>query len=143
MDAATAATLREATELRRTLVVTYAGERMRRIFDWTLSSIDDDVSSFTSRLTCLEMILFQKGASAASAHSAWKTSGSRRIAVSAMALRSAAMGQRAAAIASAASAAAASGADDKDGGDRRVRSVTPDQQGGGGRGGRGKRMRMG
>jgi len=139
IDAATASTLREAAEVRRTLVLTYSGERMRRIFDWTLSNIDDDVTNFTRRLTCMEMVLFQKGAAAAAAHSSWKASGSRRIAVSAMALRSAAMGQRAAVLAAAAATTSENG--DKDGG---ARSVTPDQHGGGGGGGRGggKRMRV-
>lgn len=89
--AAMAQVTREAMELRRTLHLTYTGERMRRIFDWTLSSIDDDVTSFTRRLTSLERRLFQIGAAAAAAHTAWKNYGSRRIAVSETALRAAAM----------------------------------------------------
>lgn len=85
---------REAGELRRTLLVTYTGERLRRIFDWTLSSINDDVTSFTKRLTELELRLFKRGASAAAAHAAWKEYGSRRIAVSQIALRANAIRNR-------------------------------------------------
>lgn len=92
--AAMAQVTREAMELRRTLHLTYTGERMRRIFDWTLSSIDDDVTSFTRRLTALELRLFRIGATAAAAHTAWKNYGSRRIAVSETALRAAAMQTR-------------------------------------------------
>ena len=125
--------MRESTALRRTLVTTYAGERMRRILDWTLSSIDDDVSAFTNRLTTLEMQLFHRGASAAAAHAAWKIGGSRRIAVSGMALRSAAMGHRAAMLAA---AGGGQTRDDEDGDKNgRTRAVTPD-------GIAGKRMRV-
>jgi len=92
--AAMAHVTREAMELRRTLHLTYTGERMRRIFDWTLSSIDDDVTPFTRRLTALEMRLFHIGAAAAAAHTAWKNFGSRRIAVSETALRATAMQTR-------------------------------------------------
>ena len=107
---------------------------MRRILDWTLSSIDDDVSAFTNRLTTLEMQLFHRGASAAAAHAAWKIGGSRRIAVSGMALRSAAMGHRAAMLAAAGGGQTRDEEDgDKNGG--RTRAVTPD-------GIAGKRMRV-
>lgn len=137
LDAATVALVRESTALRRTLVTTYAGERMRRILDWTLSSIDDDVSAFTNRLTTLEMQLFRRGASAAAAHAAWKIGGSRRIAVSGMALRSAAMGHRAALLAAAGGGGQTRGEDDgdKDENGRTTRAVTPDGIGG-------KRMRV-
>jgi len=142
-DAATAALVRDASALRRTLVVTYAGERMRRVLDWTLSSIDDDVSAFTDRLTALETRLFRRGASAAAAHAAWKIGGSRRIAVSGMALRSAAMGQRAALLAAAGGGGqtAAAPEEERDGGGR-TRAVTPDGIGGRGGGGGGKRTRV-
>ena len=123
-DAAAAQVAREAAELRRTLIVTYSGDRMRRILDWTLSSIDDDVTNFTRRLTCLEMILFREGAAAASAHASWKANGSRRIAVSGTALRSAALGRRADQTAAATA--------DRDA----ARAVTPDQDGGRNGGGR-------
>jgi len=42
---------REAKDLRQTLLETFTGERLRRTFDWTLSSFGDDVSIFTRRLT--------------------------------------------------------------------------------------------
>ena len=143
LDAATAALLRDSLALRRTLVTTYAGERLRRTLDWTLSSIDDDVSAFTDRLTTLEMQLFRRGAAAAAAHAAWKVGGSRRIAVSGMALRSAAMGQRAAMLAAAGgSGGGQTTAEERE--EERARAVTPDGTGFGGRGGGGgsKRMRV-
>ena len=139
LDAATAALLRDSLALRRTLVTTYAGERLRRILDWTLSSIDDDVSAFTDRLTTLEMQLFRRGAAAAAAHAAGKVGGSRRIAVSGMALRSAAMGQRAAMLAAAGGGGGQTTAEE--GEEERTRAVTPDGTGIGGRGGS-KRMRV-
>ena len=138
LDAATAALLRDSLALRRTLVTTYAGERLRRTLDWTLSSIDDDVSAFTDRLTTLEMQLFRRGAAAAAAHAAWKVGGSRRIAVSGMALRSAAMGQRAAMLAAAGGGGQTTA---EEGEEERARAVTPDGTGFGGRGGS-KRMRV-
>lgn len=146
LDAATAALLRDSLALRRTLVTTYAGERLRRILDWTLSSIDDDVSAFTGRLTTLERQLFRRGAAAAAAHAAWKVGGSRRIAVSGMALRSAAMGQRAAMLAAAGGGGSGGGGQTtaEEGEEERARAVTPDGTGFGGRGGGGgsKRMRV-
>ena len=107
----------EAAELRRTLLVvryhctpscshvfcttcshpclftqqTFTGERLRRTLDWSLSSVGDDVTSFTKRLTEMEMNLFRCGAAAAAAHAQWKTFGTRRILVSASALRSASL----------------------------------------------------
>lgn len=74
--------VREAKDLRQTLLVTFTGERLRRTFDWTLGSVGDDVSMFTRRLTEMEMNLFQMGACAASAHYEWKNFGSKRIPVS-------------------------------------------------------------
>ena len=141
LDAATAALLRDSLALRRTLVTTYAGERLRRTLDWTLSSIDDDVSAFTDRLTTLEMQLFRRGAAAAAAHAAWKVGGSRRIAVSGMALRSAAMGQRAAMLAAAGGGGGGGQTTAEEREEERARAVTPDGTGFGGRGGS-KRMRV-
>lgn len=69
----------EAQELRRTLVTSFAGERLRRTFDWALSSGgDDDVSHYLSRLTEMEQRLFRKGAEAVSAHEDWMTFGNRQ-----------------------------------------------------------------
>jgi len=72
----------EAEELRRTLISTYTGERLRRSFDWSLSSVDNDVSVFMRRLADIELRLFRRGAAAFSAHKLWKIHGSRRIPVS-------------------------------------------------------------
>ena len=69
----------EAQELRRTLVTSFAGERLRRTFDWALSSGgDDDVSYYLSRLTEMEQRLFRQGAAAVSAHEDWIMFGNRR-----------------------------------------------------------------
>ena len=74
----------EAKELRRSLLETYTGERLRRTFNWTLGSTDDDVSMYTKRLTEMELHLFQVGSCAALAHDEWKIFGSRRIPVCSM-----------------------------------------------------------
>jgi hypothetical protein len=69
----------EAQELRRTLVTSFAGERLRRTFDWALSSGgDDDVSHYLSRLTEMEQRLFYRGSSAVSAHQEWMMFGNRQ-----------------------------------------------------------------
>jgi len=82
---------RESEELKRTLLLTYTGVRLRRTFDWTLSNIEDDVSSYTERLTEMERQLFRKAAAASHADAMWKLNGSRRIHVSTTALRAKAM----------------------------------------------------
>jgi len=81
----------DSKELKRTLLKTYTGARLRRTFDWTLSSIEEDVSSYTSRLTEMEHQLFQTGASASYARAMWKQHGSRRIHVSELTLKATAM----------------------------------------------------
>jgi hypothetical protein len=52
-----------------------------------MSSVGDDVTSYTNRLTEMELSLFRCGATAAAAHDQWKTFGTRRILMSASALR--------------------------------------------------------
>jgi hypothetical protein len=71
----------EARALRRTLLKTYAGERLRQNFDWALSSGvgDDDVSQYLSKLTVMEQRLYYTGASAAVALEEWKIFGNRRL----------------------------------------------------------------
>jgi hypothetical protein len=70
----------EATELRRTLLKTYAGERLRKALNWALSSGgDDDVSSYLSLLTEMEQRLFHQGAAAQAAYEQWKLFGNRRL----------------------------------------------------------------
>jgi hypothetical protein len=81
----------ESQELKRTLLMTYTGARLRRTFDWTLSNIEDDVSSYTEKLTEMEQMLFRCGASASHAFVMWKLHGSRRICVSETALRAGTM----------------------------------------------------
>lgn len=77
----------ESQEIKRTLLMTYTGARLRRTFDWTLSNIEDDVSSYTKNLTVMEQKLFRCGAAASHAFFMWKLHGSRRINVSETALR--------------------------------------------------------
>ena len=71
----------EARALRRTLLKTYAGERLRQNFDWALSSGvgDDDVSHYLAKLTVMEQRLYYTGASAAVALEEWKMFGNRRL----------------------------------------------------------------
>lgn len=68
----------EALNLRKTLLKTYTGERLRQTLDWSLSSVGDDVTSYTKQLTEMERRLFQCGAVAATAHLRWKVFGKRR-----------------------------------------------------------------
>ena len=70
----------EANELRRTLLKTYAGARLRQTFDWALSTGgDDDVSHYISKLTEMEQRLFYRGSSAVSAYQQWSLFGNRRL----------------------------------------------------------------
>ena len=82
-----ASVAKDAEEVKQTLLIAHTGERLRQIFDWTLTSIDDDVSSFTKKLTEMEMDLFLAGSAASNAAASWKIYGSRRIIVSKAALR--------------------------------------------------------
>lgn len=69
----------EAQELKRTLLTSFAGERLRRTFDWALSSGgDDDVSHYLSRLTEMEQRLFYRGSSAVAAFEQWMMFGNRQ-----------------------------------------------------------------
>lgn len=70
----------EAQELRRILLKSYAGDRLRRSFDWALSSGgDDDVSSYLCKLTEMEQRLFLEGASAIEKFDQWSIFGNRRL----------------------------------------------------------------
>jgi len=82
MQATIEQVLMEAEELRRILVSTYAGDRLLRTFDWSMTSFNDDVTIYTRRLTDIELRLFRRGTDAASAYNHWKNHGSRPIPVS-------------------------------------------------------------
>jgi hypothetical protein len=71
----------EARDLRRTLIKTYAGERLRKVFDWSQSSGggDDDVSFYLSKLTAMEQRLFYTGSSAVASLEEWKRCGNRHL----------------------------------------------------------------
>jgi hypothetical protein len=69
---------KQATELRRTLVSTYTGTRLSHTLNWALSSVGDDVTAYTSKLTQLERRLFHSAAAAATHHATWKVQGQRR-----------------------------------------------------------------
>jgi hypothetical protein len=71
----------EARDLRRTLLKLYAGQRLRKNFDWSQSSggSDDDVSSYLNKLTEMEQRLYYTGSSAVSALEDWKLVGNRRL----------------------------------------------------------------
>lgn len=64
---------------------------MRKTLDWSMSSVGDDVTAYTKRLTEAELALFQKGAEAAAAHAQWRTFGTRRMSISTSALRTASL----------------------------------------------------
>eukprot|EP00536_Pseudo-nitzschia_multiseries_P017472 jgi/Psemu1/225201/e_gw1.1579.7.1 len=75
----------EARSLRRTLLQTYAGERLRKVFDWSQSGAagtgdaDDDVSGYLHQLTEMEQRLYFAGASAVADLEEWKVYGNRRL----------------------------------------------------------------
>lgn len=57
----------------------YTGDRLRHTLDWSLSSVGDDVTSYTSKLSEMERRLFQRGALASANHMKWKLNGNRRL----------------------------------------------------------------
>jgi len=77
----------EARSLRRTLLQIYAGERLRKVFDWSQSGAggtgsgdcDDDVSGYLNQLTEMEQRLYYAGSSAVADLEEWKTFGNRRL----------------------------------------------------------------
>ena len=77
----------EARSLRRTLLQTYAGERLRKVFDWSQSGADgtgsgdrdDDVCGYLNKLSEMEQRLYFAGASAVADLEEWKTFGNRRL----------------------------------------------------------------
>ena len=75
----------EVQELRRTIIKLFAGERLRRIFDWSSSGMGamdgnvDDVSSYLERLTAMERQLFYTGQNAVASFDDWKMFGNRRL----------------------------------------------------------------
>mmetsp|Transcript_5957 Transcript_5957/g.8425 ORF Transcript_5957/g.8425 Transcript_5957/m.8425 type:complete len:264 (+) Transcript_5957:103-894(+) len=85
---------REAKALRTTLLQTYTGDRLRRTLDFAMSSVGDDVSFYTKKLTEMERHLFQRGSSGATAFQKWKTYGNRRIEMGVLAQRAASMETR-------------------------------------------------
>ena len=80
--------MEEAGELRKTLLKTYAGQRLRQTLDWALSSGGDDVSLYTSRLTELEKRLFDQAAFAIASQQRWRLLGNRRTPIGKVATRS-------------------------------------------------------
>ena len=78
----------ESQELKRTLLLTYTGPRLRQTLNWTMSpNTEDDVSAYTKKLTEMERRLFQLSSEASLACMMWKLYGSHRIHVSEMAMR--------------------------------------------------------
>ena len=72
----------EAIELQRTLLKSFGGERLRQTLNWALSSGgDDDVSQYTSKLSQMELRLFEQGTSAVSALEQWRLYGNRLLVV--------------------------------------------------------------
>eukprot|EP00535_Pseudo-nitzschia_heimii_P004080 CAMPEP_0197182374 /NCGR_PEP_ID=MMETSP1423-20130617/6353_1 /TAXON_ID=476441 /ORGANISM="Pseudo-nitzschia heimii, Strain UNC1101" /LENGTH=290 /DNA_ID=CAMNT_0042632787 /DNA_START=49 /DNA_END=921 /DNA_ORIENTATION=- len=77
----------EARSLRRTLLQTYAGERLRKAFDWSQSGAggtgsgdcDDDVSGYLNQLTEMEQRLYYAGSLAVASLEEWKIFGNRRL----------------------------------------------------------------
>jgi len=56
----------------------YTGDRLRQTLDWSLSSVGDDVTAYTSKLSEMERRLFLCGAIASASHTQWKMGGNSR-----------------------------------------------------------------
>ena len=66
----------EAKDLRNDTLVLFSGTRLRCTLDWTMfTSMEEDVSQYTSRLTEMERQLFVAGAGASRALYEWKNYG--------------------------------------------------------------------
>ena len=57
----------------------YTGDRLRNTLDWSLSSVNEDVSAYTNKLSEMERRLFGCGAASSSNHFRWKLNGNRRL----------------------------------------------------------------
>lgn len=69
----------EVTVLHRNLYQAYTGSRLQQTLDWALSSVGEDVTSYTSKLTEMERYLFVCGQKAAAQQHTWKMYGDRRV----------------------------------------------------------------
>ena len=74
--------VKECKELRQTLLATFAGERLRRIYDKSLNSVDLDVSKFLRILSDMECKFFYICRNSKIKEKDWKIYGSNKIAVS-------------------------------------------------------------
>jgi len=70
---------KEAAALKRTILQTYSGERLRRILDRSLGCNQQDTEAFAVRLTEDEKAVFFEGLSATGAYRRWKNNGMRPI----------------------------------------------------------------
>jgi hypothetical protein len=59
----------------------YTGDRLGHTLDWALSSVGDDVTSYTCKLTEMERRLFSRGAKAISNLTRWRLHGNKRCVV--------------------------------------------------------------
>ena len=66
----------------------YTGTRLSHTLNWSLSSVGDDVTAYTSQLTVLESRLFRSGAVAATQHTSWKQNTARELLIGSAAPRS-------------------------------------------------------
>jgi hypothetical protein len=57
----------------------YTGDRLRNTLDWSLSSVGEDVTAHTEKLTEMERRLFSSGARASAQHCRWKVHGFSRL----------------------------------------------------------------
>lgn len=69
----------DVATLQHNLYQAYTGTRLQQTLDWALSSVGEDVTSYTARLTEMEIRLFRTGALAASQQYTWKIYGDRRV----------------------------------------------------------------
>jgi hypothetical protein len=71
--------VQESNKIKITLLNVYKGQRMAQTLDWALSSVGDDVTMYTCKLTDIERRLFRAGAIASNNHQCWKLHGNRRL----------------------------------------------------------------
>lgn len=71
----------EANQIKVTLLYIYKGQRLSQTLNWSLSSVGDDVTSYTSKLTEMERRLYRAGAMSSLHHQLWKIYNNRRLIV--------------------------------------------------------------
>ena len=65
-------------DMRLILSETYSGERFKQILDWSVNSVNEDITHFTKNLSHSELRLFDSGFLASVAVQRWKSGQAKR-----------------------------------------------------------------